>query len=272
MGKIRVSCILFAAMLMLAVMTMVAGCAGAQEDTDVETVESEKNEETEYFLNGIDISQHQGNIDATKLDAAIVVVRLGYSGYGSGACRVDSYFMANMEKYDGTVALYWASHAITEDEVKKENEFIMDTLNDVSAEIAEKIDYLFIDREQSGTNEGRADNLSRSQFNLVLSAQVKGLQKMFPDMKIGVYTNVDYLCNMVDIEKLGDVPYWMAWYVDEEPATFEAVINRVAKNSANAADYLEENIVMWQYSEEGTVPGITENVVDLNLVSSKILK
>lgn len=280
---------ILATIILVVVTIVITGCGEAQDvitaDTSAEDIislpaveepvefEELVFETPETFTQGIDISQHQGNIDETKLDASVIVVRLGYSGYGSGACRVDNYFMANMNKlanYNGKIALYWASHAITVEEVKAENEFIMNTLKTVSAEVVEKLDYLFIDREQSGDN-GRADKLSKNQFNLVLSAQVKGLQEMLPDMKIGVYTNVDYLVNMVDRDALGNVPYWMAWYTEEAPASFDAVVSRVARNSADAANYLSENIVMWQYTDKGVVSGITENTVDINLVSSKML-
>ena len=90
-------------------------------------------------------------------------------------------------------------------------------------------------------------------------------------MKIGVYTTVDYLVNMIDINKLGDVPIWIAWWNSSNLESFEPVINRTAKDSAGAATYLIKNIVMWQYSDSGNVAGISGSV-DLNLVSSKMFE
>lgn len=258
------------------------GCAMAQdvvdettltETTTVELAEAYV-EATVSYVNGIDISQHQGSINAKAIDASVVVVRLGVSGYGAaGKIALDEQFMANMNKLanvDCEIALYWASHSVTSLEVARENEFIVDTLGQLSPELVEKIDYLFIDREQSGTGKGRADDISREQFNAVLSAQVNSLQKMLPEINVGVYTNVDYLVNMVDIDELGNVPYWVAWYVSEVPASFEAVVSKVADKSVETAEWLEQNIVMWQYSETGNANGIDETV-DLNLVSSMML-
>lgn len=278
MGKFVKRSLLLAAMLVV-VAIAITGCgANAQNDKDV-TEEKfapagvTTQVESETFLKGIDVSQHQGTIDATKVDAEIVVIRIGYSGYVTGKSVVDNKFVENMNKFSATdceIALYWASHAVTAEEVEVENKFIVDTLNSLSSEVIEKIDYLFIDREKSYDN-GRADNLSKAQFNEVLVAQIDGLKNSLPAMNIGVYTNVDYLVNMVDTDKIGDVPYWIAWYIDEVPSDFEDVISRVAKDSDVASNYLLKNIVMWQYSEEGSVNGISENVVDLNLVSSKVL-
>lgn len=253
-------CIFIIAVVILLSMIIVAGCSKAKDSE-------------EYFVKGIDISEHQGNINEKKITASVVVVRLGYSGYGTGKTMVDSEFIKNINKlstFEGEIAIYWASHSISVEEVNRENEFIVQTLNQVPSDVRKKIQYLFIDREQSGTSEGRADMLNKVQFNTVLCTQVKGLQEKLPDMKIGIYTNVDYLVNMIDYHQLGNVPCWIAWYIEYEPASFEDVINRVSKESTDICEYLKENIVIWQYSSAGTHPGIDE-VVDLDLVSSKLL-
>lgn len=281
-------------LIFVAIAIAVAGCGDNQyvktTDTTVAEVISstpvveEKEEvvdEVEYVVDGaIDVSQHQGTIDFTIVDAPIVVVRLGYSGYGNGTCKVDSKFYENMNKlaaYEGEVALYWASHSISTAEVQKENEFIMKELNKLSQDMLSRIDFLFIDREaihdpqDPNSDIGRADYISSNLFNEVLAAQVHGLQESLPGMTIGVYTNIDYLATKIDTSILGDVPCWIAWYQAPNTLAFDEVLEKTAYYSVNAANYLKANIVMWQYSAKGEVNGITENFVDVNLVSSKML-
>lgn len=228
------------------------------------------------FINGIDVSEHQENINVNAVNVDFVVVRLGYSGYGTGRCVVDTLFASNVEKFattDTKVALYWASHAITVDEVKNENQFIIETYNSLSKENQSKISYIFIDREKiedpdnSGSYIGRADYLSNKQFNDVLCEQVHLLQESLPNMKVGIYTNPDYLVNIIDTDRLGNVPIWIAWWNTTNLDSFDPVIDRVARVSEITATYLKRNIVMWQYSGSGEVSGISRKV-DLNLASS----
>jgi len=248
------------------------------EDETVITVDETV---SEYVVNGIDVSQHQGNIDWSRIDAPVVVVRLGYSGYETGIPHVDTKFhdnMADLASYEGEIALYWASHAISTDEVLIENEFILNELSKLSPDMLDRIDFLFIDREKihnpdkPDSDIGRADYISNGLFNDVLVAQVEGLKALLPEMNIGVYTNVDFLVTKVDTELLGDVPFWMAWYSKTAGyASFDDMVAKVCSTGAtDVAEYLAQNIVMWQYSDAGQIAGINSKI-DLNLVSSKML-
>lgn len=254
---------------------MAASCSSIKSDSsDATDTNAIKTNAT--VINGIDVSEHQENININAVDVDFVVVRLGYSGYGTGRCVVDTLFASNVEKFattDTKVALYWASHAITVDEVKNENQFIIETYNSLSEGAKSKISYIFIDREKiedpdnSGNYIGRADYLSNKQFNDVLCEQVHMLQESLPNMKVGIYTNPDYLLNIINIDRLGNVPIWIAWWNSTNLESFDPVIERVARRSEKIGTYLEKNIVMWQYSGSGKVSGISR-MVDLNLASS----
>ena len=272
-----------AVVLLLAVLVLALNDANNKNvvsaNVAVDVVEEEP--KAPEYVNGIDVSQHQGNVDWTAVDAEVVVVRLGYSGYETGIPHVDAKFHANMAalaSYDGEIALYWASHSISTDEVQKENEFILGELAKLSPEMLERIDFLFIDREKihnpddKDSDVGRADYISNDLFNEVLVAQVNGLTALLPGMNVGVYTNVDFLVTKIDTELLGDVPFWMAWYAKAgDYASFDEVVAKVSSTGASdAAEYLARNIVMWQYSDAGQVSGINAKT-DLNLVSSKML-
>lgn len=157
--------------------------------------------------------------------------------------------------------------------MKNENQFIIETYNSLSEGAKSKISYIFIDREKiedpdnSGNYIGRADYLSNKQFNDVLCEQVHMLQESLPNMKVGIYTNPDYLLNIINIDRLGNVPIWIAWWNSTNLESFDPVIERVARRSEKIGTYLEKNIVMWQYSGSGKVSGISR-MVDLNLASS----
>jgi hypothetical protein len=213
---------------------------------------------------------------------------MGYSGYGSFHCKEDDFYEDNVKKFMATdvkIALYWASHAVSMDEVAQENKVILDKYNLLSDEAKKRIGYIFIDREKIENPDydpenpvegvpqfiGRADYISDELFNEVLSGQVHQLQEALPDIKVGVYTNVSFLTDIIDTKNLGDVPIWIAWWsYNGTVKSFDPVIERVAEDSASAATYLSKNIVMWQYYEGGSVPGIPE--VDLNIVSSKMFE
>lgn len=269
----RKSCVAVISLLLL--IFMAASCSSIKSDSsDATDTNAIKTNAT--VINGIDVSEHQENINVNAVDVDFVVVRLGYSGYGTGRCVVDTLFASNVEKFattDTKVALYWASHAITVDEVKNENQFIIETYNSLSEGAKSKISYIFIDREKiedpdnSGNYIGRADYLSNKQFNDVLCEQVHMLQESLPNMKVGIYTNPDYLLNIINIDRLGNVPIWIAWWNSTNLESFDPVIERVARRSEKIGTYLEKNIVMWQYSGSGKVSGISR-MVDLNLASS----
>ena len=255
MGKKIKSSILLAAIIVTSII-MLVGCgnntdvlqsdentvfSGSKIEGITETVinaevESEVLEKYSVIDGAIDVSQHQGNIDFTLIDAPLVVIRLGYSGYEKGYLNVDKKFYDNIEKvseFKGEIALYWASHSINTDEVANENEFIVNEFSKLPASIRSRIKYIFIDREaiydpqNKNSDVGRADFITDDCFNLVLSTQVKQLQKMLPNMKIGVYTNIDYFVTKIDITLLGNVPMWIAGY--ETPVCYTSFENVFAK-------------------------------------------
>ena len=115
----------------------------------------------EHFVAGIDVSHHQGDINAQEVDAEFVVIRMGYSGYERPNCKQDNFYSENVEEFlaaEKKIALYWASHATNLDEVKKENQFIVNSYNSLSKEAKDKIGYIFIDREKIQNPEYDPDN------------------------------------------------------------------------------------------------------------------
>ena len=248
----------------------------AEETTTVQVTEASI-EETETYVKGIDVSYRQGciNENAVPGDIQMVVIRMGRSTYGSWSLGMDNWFDTNIQKFsakDTDIAVYWYSTAITEAEAITEAQYIAREFNKLDADVKNNIKYLFIDREESPElGDGRADNISDTQLTNVLVAQFDKLEECLPNVNIGLYANISWLCK-VDVSRLGDVPCWVAWPKETDHSNFDQLLAKVESDySIKHAEYLENNIVMWQYSFNGSVSGISGDV-DLNLVSSKMLK
>lgn len=278
------------------IFSTVVGNSNAEEETfyaaEDNSIVEEKKCWTDYnktfgdviYFDGIDISYCQENIDASKIGQKFVVIKMGGLGYGARETYVDDYFYINLKKvYENNLnfALYWASYSENEMELNKEIDEICRILSELPSQYREKIKFLFIDREnQPGfdakANPGMVNNITIQEFKSIYTAQIKRLQSRLEDIYVGIYTNIDFLSNKIDFEAIGNVPIWISWY-SNNVADFTSVIDRTAnypkeitENSRKVARYLEENIVMWQYSFSGQVSGVNGNV-DLNLVSSKML-
>ena len=94
----------------------------------------------------------------------------------------------------------------------------------------------------------------------LLTVQISKLRDEVPDIEIGVYTNVNWFEKII-IKNFINVPIWIACTSLNDFASFEAVIEFTRDYAGvEHAEYLERNIVMWQYSFYGTIPGIEGNV------------
>lgn len=193
---------------------------------------------------GIDVSKWQANIDWKAVAGAgidFAIIRVGYRGYTGGTLVEDEYFRKNIAgatKAGVKVGVYFFSQAITEAEAVEE----------ASAAIAAvkgyHLDYpIFIDTEWSGGYpNGRADNLSKSQRTKVVKAFCKTVQNS--GYKAGVYASKSWYKDNLYADELNEYFIWVAQYNTE--------CNYTGKYD------------MWQYTSQGSVPGIKGNV-DMNV-------
>ena len=85
----------------------------------------------EKFVSGIDVSQHNGEIEWDKVskDTDFAIIRAGYRGYGNGDIVEDSRARENLKnatKEDIHTGVYFYSQATTPEEAKEEAEFVLD--------------------------------------------------------------------------------------------------------------------------------------------------
>lgn len=200
---------------------------------------------------GIDVSSHNGSIrwkEVAENGVEFAVIRAGSRGWSNGTIREDNQFKRNMRHawfHHVDRGVYFYSQAVSETEAEEEALAVIKSIN--GADLALPV---FLDLEDTGTGgKGRADKLSRDERTRVALAFAKVIKEK--GYRPGVYANRWYLNNALDPKALKDagVVIWLAEYTSSPRPKY-----------TGHYDY-------WQYSEKGTVPGIT-GAVDLDRTSA----
>lgn len=191
---------------------------------------------------GVDVSEHQGNIDWERASKEIdfAIVRLGYRGYGSGNIVKDAFYNRNMDgalENDLPVGVYFYSQATTYEEGVEEANYVLNHLGDYNIEYP-----IILDREDPMQDDARTNNLTVDQHTQAALGFLETIKNA--GHKTMIYTNRLYFALYLDLEKIYQYPIWFAQYADEPDWPHEFAI--------------------WQYTDSGEIPGISGNV-DLNL-------
>ena len=133
------------------------------------------------------------------------------------------------------MGVYFFSQAVNEEEAVEEARFVVDNLAGVALSYPVVFDEEIIDADS------RAHGLSREQLTANARAFCDYLQDA--GIPVMIYGN-QYDIGHLDLSQLSDIPIWYAQYSSEPEGQFD--------------------FCMWQYSEEGTVAGIS-SAVDLNI-------
>lgn len=186
---------------------------------------------------GIDVSQYQNAVSWTDVKNSGVEFALLRTGYGDELpdVQTDAYFAAN---YAGAVVaglkvgVYHHSYATNPDEAVSEANFCLSILGGRS------LDYpVFFDVEQDAQAALSADQLSAVAAAFCSTIRSAGY-------KAGVYSYADLLGSKLTGSVLDPYDKWVAHVGVSEPRYSGAY-------------------AVWQYSKEGSVPGIT-GAVDLD--------
>lgn len=194
-------------------------------------------------VTGIDVSRYQGEIDWEQVKSAGIeyaIIRLGYRGYGEGTLEVDPYYEQNIQGANEAgipAGVYFFSQAVTTQEAREEADMVLELIEDY------QINYPVIFDTESipGTN-ARANELPRELRTDIAIAFCERIREAgYTPM---IYSNTRWMILNLNLERLTDYDIWYAFFGDDLtfPYHFE----------------------MWQYTNEGTVPGI-EGAVDLNI-------
>ena len=206
-------------------------------------------DDTRYTLRrGIDISRHNGSVDFQAVRSSgmdFVILRGAYRGYGEdGALHLDEAFQENLAGAENAgldVGVYVFSQAITEEEAIEEAELIISALQGKKISLP-----VVFDPESILDEKARTDGVSGEQFTkntIAFCERIReaGYQPM-------VYSNMIWETEFFDLSKLTDYPIWFADYEDipQSPYWFS----------------------VWQYAEDGSVPGV-QGIVDMDVMFQK---
>ncbi len=221
-----------------------------KNDIDNKNINNLENGEIEYLKNdkvvshkGIDVSKYQGEIDWEKVAAdgvEFAMIRIGYRGYGSGALVLDETALNNLEgatKAGIKVGVYFFSQAISVKEAKEEAEFVMENIKKY------KITYpVVFDTEDVLNEDVRTEGLTSEELTQIAIAFCNEISNggYIP----AIYANLRWYALSLDMSQLGEYDKWYAYYDKEF--------------------YFPYKINIWQYTENGSVDGITGNV-DMNI-------
>lgn len=196
---------------------------------------------------GIDVSKFQGEIDwdAVKQDGVeYAFIRVGIRGYETGELVEDECFKTNIEGANeaGIAAgVYFFSQAVTEAEAVEEAEFVLNLIKEYQINCP-----IVYDVEKVANSIARMNKISKEERTAVTIAFCERIKEAGYEPMI--YANMEMFTQLVDISQLEAYEKWYAFY--------------------DSSLYYPYDFTMWQYSEKGTVAGITGDV-DMNISFKK---
>lgn len=187
----------------------------------------------------IDVSAHNGIIDWQKVRGNIeaAVIRLGYRGYSKGSLAYDTRYKENRtacEQMGIPFSLYFFPCSITDEEAMEEADFIIRECVGMNFVLP-----VFLDSEIADVKfgSGRADNLSRADRTRFLKIICDRLQAA--GIPAGIYASASWFKYQLNLSQL-PFSIWVAQWSSK--LTFTGAY------------------VLWQYTDSGTVPGISGRV------------
>lgn len=199
-------------------------------------------------LRGIDVSEHQNEIDWSAVAGSGVqfaIIRAGYRGYTEGTLKEDLYFRRNMEGAAGAgikTGVYFFSQAVNVQEAVEEANYLLGLLSGYNVELP-----VFFDWEPiTGVQDVRTDGIGGDVVTECCLAFAQTIESAGYEAGVYFYRSQGYF--EYDLDRLSELTFWSA-AVGGHP------------------DFYYEHS-FWQYTFTGSVPGI-EGGVDLDLMFVK---
>ena len=191
---------------------------------------------------GIDVSSYQKSVDWQAVKEAgieFAMIRVGYRGYVSGKLDLDDCFLDHMEgALDAglDVGVYFFSQALTEEEAIEEAEYVLTWIEGYDITCPVVFDWEEVQAE------ARTDEMNMLKLTSCAEAFCRTVEDA--GYEAAVYFNQAYGYQQLNLASLLDYDFWLAEY-------------------ASAPSFVYD-FQMWQYTNEGNVPGI-DGPVDLNI-------
>lgn len=196
-----------------------------------------------YPLLGIDVSHHQGDInyaEAVKMTRGRDSIQFVYIKTTEGTNFKDRNYDENAEGFAAYGMNYGFYHYYQPDRsAKKQALFYCETIKAYNFKLIPVVDIEVI------------GNRTKRQIVDSIAVFVNKVDEIL-EARPMIYTYVSFYCDYLEGTKLEPELYWLASYNTFNP-------------------YMEKsNVIMWQFSERGTVDGISTKV-DLNVAKSSFL-
>lgn len=153
-----------------------------------------------------DISAFQGKIYPENMDCDAVILRLGYTGYGSNKPALDDKFKTYYNQLTGKkpLGIYYFTLAYTDAMVDMETSWIIGQIKDLKLEYPVWVDCESQSRSAGWTALGKAE-------------RTRLMKRWMSNMKAagyytGIYLNLDWSRNKVDMSALSEFDVWIAQY------------------------------------------------------------
>ena len=201
----------------------------------------ENNEIVSYA--GIDISQHQGEIDWKKVKEAgidFAIIRVGYRTYGGGIIEMDESCGKNIREADAAgikVGVYFFSQAVNTEEAIEEADTVLNAIEGCNITYPVVFDWEMIADDHARTDSVSVDTLADCCVAFCERVRSAGYTPM-------IYQNKNTAMKKLDLPRVKDYDFWLAEY-GREPSYYY-------------------DFRIWQYSSDGTIPGVSGRV-DMNI-------
>lgn len=225
---------------------------GAQADASAVLSASTVAENNQITL-GIDVAKYQGTIDWNKVAASgidFAMIRVGYRTQKTGEMCVDTNAKYNMQEAQANgiqVGVYFFSSAVTEKEAVEEADWVAEYISQYQITYPVAFDcegFQDADSRQYGLDSEKRTAIAAAFMNEIYQ---KGYTPMFyaasGELEGSAEWNLDAIQNSYKI--------WVAQYPS------------VPYPDTASSSYSGTH-AMWQYTNQGTIPGIG-SPVDLNL-------
>lgn len=190
---------------------------------------------------GIDVSSHQGVIDWKAVaDSGVkfAIIRLGYRSTDDGLLHEDTRAKENLAGAKAVglkIGGYFFSQALNPAEAREEAALALEILGDMPLDFPLAYDWEYTGADKR-TGAMEPATLVACVHAFCNAIEYSGYQSM-------VYFNLDLSRTLLDLDEVKQYPFWYARYGEKMD--------------------LKREVLLWQYSDQGTVPGISEKV-DLN--------
>ncbi len=192
---------------------------------------------------GIDISEHQGEIDWQQVkDAGIefAFIRVGFRTYGGGIINLDEHCHKNIQEATAAgikVGVYFYSQAVNTDEAIEEADIVLDSIAGYDISYPVVFDWEIVSDDNARTDSVSVETLADCCVAFCERIKAAGYTPM-------IYQNKSTAMRKLDLPRLKDYDFWLAEYGSEPSYYYDFKI--------------------WQYASDGNVPGINGRV-DMNL-------